>query len=217
MLKGEQIIASRTVLGLILAGGSSQRLGGGDKALQPLGQHSILHQICARLKPQVEHAVLSANSDPAFFKSFGHPVIDDGEWRNCGPLAGILAGCRYAQKHNYRSVMSVAGDTPFYPQDLLQNFLHVKQQSDADVIFARSAAGEHPTFALWPATIADQLENWLKETKRRSIRVFAGNHSIAYADFNAPDTSSGLDPFFNINTQSELTKARAAWQLHRPE
>lgn len=208
-------LASNTVLGLVLAGGSSQRLGGGDKALRPLGESSILHQVCARLKPQVRQIILSANSDPAFFASLPYTIINDGAWLNSGPLAGILAGCNYAQQHGYSHVLSVAADTPFFPRDLLVKMTQPSEQ--AEIIFASSGGQAHPTFALWPANIAPSLENWLKETKRRSIRVFAANHSVAYADFDQPDEESGLDPFFNINTQAELTQARSAWQLHQTE
>lgn len=217
MSDNETILTGKNVLGLILAGGSSQRLGGGDKSLRPLGEHSILHQVCTRLQPQTDQIVISANSDPAFFTSFGYPVIDDGKWLNSGPLAGILAGCHYAKAHGCSHVMSVAADTPFFPPDLLLRFieaLNVSPSAPEDtIIFARSDFSAHPTFALWPAEIAASLENWLTETKRRSIRVFANNHTVAYADFNEADKISGLDPFFNINTQTELAQARSAWQL----
>ncbi|KAB0539179.1 molybdopterin-guanine dinucleotide biosynthesis protein A [Pseudochrobactrum saccharolyticum] len=214
---GKQVLTGKNVLGLILAGGSSQRLGGGDKSLRPLGDHTILHQVCARLKPQTDQIILSANSDPAFFASFGYPIINDGKWLNSGPLAGILAGCHYATQLGCSHVMSVAADTPFFPPDLLQRFAQALTDAaspmDDTIIFARSDFGAHPTFALWPANIAASLENWLSETKRRSIRVFANNHTVAYADFSETDKISGLDPFFNINTQTELALARSAWQL----
>ncbi|MCF7645628.1 molybdenum cofactor guanylyltransferase [Bacillus subtilis] len=217
MADEKQILTGKNVLGLILAGGSSQRLGGGDKSLRPLGDHTILHQVCARLKPQTEQIVISANSDPAFFVSFGYPIINDGEWLHSGPLAGVLAGCRYASQLGYSHVMSVAADTPFFPPDLLQRFAETLVSAPAEIkdtiVFARSDFGSHPTFALWPASLAGSLQNWLSETKRRSIRVFAANHTIAYTDFTETDKISGLDPFFNINTQAELAQARTAWQL----
>ncbi|MDM8344746.1 molybdenum cofactor guanylyltransferase MobA [Pseudochrobactrum sp. sp1633] len=213
----ETILTGENVLGLILAGGSSQRLGGGDKSLRPLGEHSILHQVCARLKPQTDQIVISANSDPAFFASFSYPVINDGKWLNSGPLAGILAGCHYARTHGCSHVMSVAGDTPFFPPDLLQRLAQARAAAPAStketIVFARSDFGAHPTFALWPVAIAHSLENWFSETKRRSIRVFAANHNVSYADFSETDKISGLDPFFNINTQTELAQARSVWQL----
>lgn len=217
MADKQPILTSKNVLGLILAGGSSQRLGGGDKSLRPLGNHTILHQVCTRLKSQTEQIVISANSDPAFFTSFGYPVINDGKWLNSGPLAGILAGCHYATQLGCSHVMSVAADTPFFPPDLLQRFAETLRAASTEardtIVFARSDFGSHPTFALWPVDIAGSLENWFTETKRRSIRVFAANHAIAYADFIEVDRVSGLDPFFNINTQTELALARTAWQL----
>lgn len=215
MLRDRAKLNSNNVLGLILAGGSSQRLGGGDKSLRPLGDHSILHQVCARLKPQVGQIVLSANSDPVFFASLPYPVVNDGVWLNSGPLAGILAGCLYAKQHGYSHVLSIAADTPFFPPDLRAGMSQAIET--AEIIFARSGGEPHPTFALWPANIAGSLENWLHQTKRRSIRVFAANHSVAYADFDMPDRTSGLDPFFNINTHADLTQARSAWQLHKTE
>ena len=217
MADENQILTGKNVLGLILAGGSSQRLGGGDKSLRPLGDHTILHQVCARLKPQTDQIVISANSDPAFFASFGYPIVNDGEWLNSGPLAGILTGFHYASQLGYSHVMSVAADTPFFPPDLLQRFAKTLADTTSlmqdTIVFARSDFGSHPTFALWPVDLAASLESWFTETKRRSIRVFAANHTVAYADFTEADKISGLDPFFNINTQTELTQARTAWQL----
>ncbi|WOC14802.1 Molybdenum cofactor guanylyltransferase [Pseudochrobactrum sp. MP213Fo] len=217
MLMDETTLTGKHVLGLILAGGTSQRLGGGDKSLRPLGEHSILHLVSSRLKPQLKHIVLSANSDPLFFENFGYPVINDGTWHHSGPLAGILAGCRHAKQLGCSHIMSVAADTPFFPPDLLQRLFQAKQQTNAEIIFARSDTGTHPTFALWPTTIAASLENWLTTSKRRSIRAFADNHSISYAVFDGVDSTSGLDPFFNINTRNELMLARSAWQIHNTD
>jgi len=205
------------ILGLILAGGNSTRLGGGDKTLRPLGSNPILHQVCTRLQTQTPQIVISANSDPILFSSTPYPVIHDGEWHSSGPLAGILAGCRYAQSNGFTHVLSVAADTPFFPKNLRLNFTKAQAETQADIIFARSQTGAHPTFALWPVTLADELENWLRETGRRSIRVFAASRTFAYADFNKPDNESGLDPFFNINTRHDLEQARFAWSLAQQE
>lgn len=215
MLTDKMTLCQQHVSGLILAGGSSQRLGGGDKSLRPLGSHSILHQVCSRLQPQSGQIVISANSEPAFFSSLPYPVLNDGDWCGSGPLAGILAGCRYAANLGYSHIVSVAADTPFFPSDLTESFLNIQHSTGAEIVFARSGGEVHPTFALWPVAIADTLENWLQQSRRRSIRVFAADHHVSYADFDQPDEFSGLDPFFNINTHHELAQARSAWQLHQ--
>ena len=45
------------VVGLLLAGGQSRRMGGGDKSLRMLGGISLLDRVIARLQPQVEAMV----------------------------------------------------------------------------------------------------------------------------------------------------------------
>ncbi len=41
------------IVGLLLAGGQSRRMGGGDKALRLLGGRSLLERVIERLRPQV--------------------------------------------------------------------------------------------------------------------------------------------------------------------
>lgn len=201
---------SKHVLGVVLAGGNATRLSGGDKSLRPLGQSTILHQVCQRLQSQLPDILLNTNSDPTLFSAFPYPLINDQPWIDSGPLAGILAACYYARDHGFRQIITVAADTPFFPAHLVSALLAAHKSTGATIIFARSHDQAHPTFALWPAEIADTLETWLTTSKRRSIRAFAQDHSVAYADFDAPDSESGLEPFFNINTPADLARARHA-------
>src|SRR3546814_6473159 len=65
------------VVGVLLAGGLSRRMGGGDKCLRELGGQTILARIVDRAGPQVGALVLNANGDPARFAAFGLPVATD--------------------------------------------------------------------------------------------------------------------------------------------
>ena len=80
------------IVGLLLAGGQSRRMGGGDKALRLLGGRSLLERVIERMRPQTAALVLNANGDPARFAGFGLPVVADSIPDFAGPLAGILAG-----------------------------------------------------------------------------------------------------------------------------
>ncbi|WP_292582805.1 NTP transferase domain-containing protein, partial [Mesorhizobium sp.] len=82
----------QNIAGIILAGGQSRRMGGGDKTLLVLGGRSLLDHVVARLVPQVGPLALSANGDPARFARFGLPVLADTVEGHAGPLAGILTG-----------------------------------------------------------------------------------------------------------------------------
>ena len=73
------------IVGLLLAGGQSRRMGGGDKALRVIGGVPLLERVIERMRPQVETLVLNANGDPARFAAFGLPVIADGT------LVGIIS------------------------------------------------------------------------------------------------------------------------------
>ena len=42
------------VIGIVLAGGKSSRMGGGDKALLPLGGRPLLAHVVERLRPQAK-------------------------------------------------------------------------------------------------------------------------------------------------------------------
>ena len=63
------------VVGLLLAGGQSRRMGGGDKALRMLGGVTLLERVIERLRPQVDALLLNANGDPSRFARFALPVV----------------------------------------------------------------------------------------------------------------------------------------------
>lgn len=65
----------RDVAGIILAGGQSRRMGGGDKSLLPLNGGCVLDQVLSRLGPQIETLALSANGDPERFSRSVCPCL----------------------------------------------------------------------------------------------------------------------------------------------
>ncbi|MGB3833937.1 MAG: NTP transferase domain-containing protein, partial [Mesorhizobium sp.] len=105
--------------GIILAGGLSRRMGGGDKGLLMLGDRPLLAHIAARLAPQVQAMALNANGEPERFRDLGLPVVPDTVPGFPGPLAGVLAGLDWAAANTQcQAIVTAAGDTPFFPPDL---------------------------------------------------------------------------------------------------
>ncbi len=78
-------------LGLLLAGGLSRRMGGGDKALLTLAGRPMLAHAIDRLAPQCAALAINANGDASRFSGFGLPVVADDpptspvRWRACSP------------------------------------------------------------------------------------------------------------------------------------
>ncbi|MTE00563.1 molybdenum cofactor guanylyltransferase MobA [Paracoccus sp. YIM 132242] len=196
---------------IILAGGRATRMGGGDKCLLDLDGCPMLAQIVARLVPQCGALALNANGDPGRFADFGLPVLPDSLPDLPGPLAGILAGMDWAASRGDRAVVSVAGDTPFFPPDLVQRLM----QAGEGIVLAASRDAEgrvcdHPTFGLWPVALRDALRAFLAGGGRR-VRGFALAHAPALAVWDAVP----VDPFFNVNTPEDLARAQALARQER--
>ena len=123
-------------LGVVLAGGLATRMGGGDKALLPLGGRSLLAHALARLAPQVGAVALNANGDAARFASYGLPVLADTITGYPGPLAGVLAGLDWAASQDADAIVTVAADTPFFPTDLVAQLVAQAQGQTHPLVLA---------------------------------------------------------------------------------
>lgn len=193
--------SSRGVFGVVLAGGLARRMGGGDKPLLRLHGRPLLDHVAERLRPQVQAMALNANGDPARFAAYGLPVLPDPMPGHPGPLAGVLAGMLWARGIGPAAamVLSVPGDTPFLPHDLVAKLL---AGGGGGLAYASSAGRAHPTVALWPAELADALATAVGQGQRR-VRAWADCQRAAVVDF----TDGGRDPFLNVNTPDDLAAA----------
>jgi molybdopterin-guanine dinucleotide biosynthesis protein A len=205
------------VVGILLAGGKSSRMGGGDKCLRPLGGRAILAQIIERLRPQVAEMIINANGDIDRFAGFGLEVVEDSLTGFAGPLAGIQAGIRWIRRNRPGSTygVTVATDTPFFPADLVQRFL-AEVRDPPVLLVAHSAAGVHPVIGLWPVALADDIEASLKQG-RHKVGGFTEQHAAVEVPF--PPVRIGgtdIDPFFNINRPEDLAEAEALMREHAP-
>src|SRR5215468_5852688 len=113
------------VAGIVLAGGLSRRMGGGDKGLRELGGKPLMAYTIERISVQASPVAINANGDLARFAAFGLPVIQDLTAGRPGPLAGVLAGMRWAEiaAPCARFIVTAACDTPFFPKDMTARFL----------------------------------------------------------------------------------------------
>ena len=200
---------AENVAGVVLAGGQSSRMGGGDKCLQPLGGKPLLAHVLARLAPQVSQLAISANGDPSRFDVFGLPVVADNLRDFQGPLAGIEAGLRWAATRSPDAawVVTVPGDTPFIPADLVACL--VQAVREAPMAVTTSGEGLHPVVGLWPVTMAQALADALASGKRKATD-WVKAQGAAEVFFDAVEIGGAqVDPFFNINRPDDLSAAEA--------
>ena len=188
--------------GVILAGGLSRRMGGGDKCLLPLGDRPILAHVVERLRPQVAVLAMNANGDASRFASFGLHVLADDAADFAGPLAGILAAMDWAARVQpaVTAVLTVPADTPFLPNDLA-----ARLSAAGAPALARSGGRIHPVVGLWPLGLRDGLRAALRSEGIRKVEAWTGRLDPAIVDFEI----GAVDPFFNVNTPDDLLRAAA--------
>jgi molybdenum cofactor guanylyltransferase len=193
------------VVGLLLAGGQSRRMGGGDKALRLLEGMSLLERVIGRLRPQVDALVLNANGDPARFARFGLPVVADSIPGFAGPLAGVLAGLDWTAAHrpDCPFIVSAATDAPFLPANLVARLLTALEGEKTDLACAASGGRAHPVFGLWPVRLSEDLRRGVVENGIRKVDEWTARHRLVTVPF--PDRP--IDPFFNANRPEDLETA----------
>ena len=199
------------VTGVILAGGQSRRMGGGDKGLLDLAGKPMLAHAIDRLAPQVGRLVVNANGDPARFARFGLPVVADTMAGFVGPLAGVLAGMRWACANapSARWIATAAGDAPLLPIDLVARCLEAVEARPGAIALAQSGGELHPVIGLWPVALADDLEAQLAAGIRKVLH-WTDRHGTVPVPFPFARLSGvEIDPFFNANTPQELDRLRA--------
>lgn len=202
------------IVGVILAGGRSQRMGGGDKGLLDLAGRPMLAHVAARLQPQVETLIVNANGDQARFAALGLAVVQDTVEGFVGPLAGVLAGMRWSRAHvpSAAHVVTTPADTPLLPADTVERLHAAVAERPQTIAIAESRGKMHPVVGLWPVVLADDLESYLARGLRK-VMAWAEHHAAVAVPFEPIILGArSVDPFFNANTPEDLAELRTLMQ-----
>ncbi len=203
------------VAGVLLAGGLSRRMGGGDKNLLALAGRSILSHTIERVQPQVDTLVLNANGPADRFSDFELEVIPDVIEGYAGPLAGILTGMEWVceNKPDCKWLATFPTDAPFLPRDLVARLLSAIDDEQADLACATSKGRTHPPIAIWPVHLKNELRSAMIDEEMRKIDLWTSRYKISHVAFE----DTGIDPFFNINQPENLAEAERYLKNERPE
>jgi len=199
----------KLVAGIVIAGGRSTRMGGGDKCLMPLDGKPVLAHIIERLESQVTAIAINANGDPSRFRSFGVPVIPNAVAEHAGPLAGILAGLEWARTivPEIDYIVTVTSDMPFLPDNLAARFLDALKDTERNACVARSVGGVRRLIGMWPTTMAASLEEALCNGVRKA-GTWLDQQEPGEVYFPLVRVKGRpVDPFFNINRPEDLAAA----------
>jgi molybdopterin-guanine dinucleotide biosynthesis protein A len=204
---GHSSYSHADVVGVILAGGQSRRMGGDNKGLKNLGGKPMIAHVIERLTPQVGTLIINANGDPTVYAAFGLPVVPDVYGEFAGPLAGILTAMRWAQEHRSaaRWIATAACDTPFLPADYVKTLHHTATPARSTFAGAMSVSGIHYVLGLWAVDLADDLAESLARGENQ-VQLWVDRHWHVNVLFPTEDGEK-CDPFFNVNTPEDFAAA----------
>lgn len=186
---------SKSITGLILAGGQGRRMGGVDKGLQEFRGRRLVDHVYARLAPQVSEVIINANQNHDAYATFGVRVVSDAIGGYAGPLAGLHAGLSAAR---LPYLATVPCDSPFLPGDLVARLYAGLDESAADIAVVRTGKWQQPVFCLVRSDVLGHLADFLNAGGRKVDAWYATLHvaEVAFDD--------EAEAFSNINTSDEL-------------
>lgn len=200
------------ICAILLAGGQSRRMGGGDKCLMQIAGKTVLQRVIDRIGPQVSALALNANGDPARFDAYALPIVPDSIGGFAGPLAGVLTGMQWASEQpGMTHVLTVPTDAPFLPHDLVSRLWDPICTGKADMTCAESDGRRHPVVGLWPVALQEKLRTAMVDDDIRKVDRWTARYKLQAEEFGVEP----LDPFFNMNRQEDATKAEELAQLVR--
>ncbi len=191
------------ILGAIIAGGQSSRMGGREKAFVELGGVPLIDRVHSRIRFQVHSTIINANGDPARFARFGLPVVPDLLADVRTPLAGLHAVLSFAARHRFDAVLTVPSDAPFLPFDLVDRLEEDGRATGAAV--AASGGQTHYLTGLWSSALLSVLTSAMQEEGLRRVQDFERKVLTAEVTWDV----FPHDPFLNINTADDLVAAEA--------
>ena len=190
------------ILGVVLAGGKSQRFGK-DKSQVKLQDKLLINYILNEIINEFKEILIVANENINFMQSKKISITKDFE-KGLGPLGGVLSAMKWIKekKKEYKWISTFPTDTPFFTKKELTFFYENIDINESKLFFIKDKNKRHNIFGLWSLDLIEHLENDLFKGMRK-VELWADSIGVKIVniDYKKPD------PFFNINTEEDLKKA----------
>ena len=192
------------ILGVVLAGGKSQRFGS-DKTSIRLGDKTLIEHTISKIENNFKEILIISNNEKNLIKKenifFTKDLIDGF----LGPLVGVLSAMDWIEKNkkNYKWILTFPCDTPFFDQNIIEKLKRCTTNTSKKLFFLKSGNKRHNIFGLWSMKLKDilledinngfrKVEEWANKVGSEIIEINSDN------DYN----------FLNINTKEDLEEAK---------
>ena len=198
-------MSEHNILGAILAGGQSKRMGK-DKLFLELDNKKLISHTIDKVKKYFKKIIIITNKDNEFFSKNNLITVKDCIEGQLGPLVGILTAMKWAKDNSnkYSWVATFPCDTPFFPESIIKSFINEAKKKESLILCASSHGRKHNIFGLWSLDLYDKLKDDLVNKKIRKVQDWTEKNKIRNLEFKFKD----YDPFFNINTEEDLEYAK---------
>ena len=190
------------ILGVVLAGGKSQRFGQ-DKSQVKLQNKLLINYILKEIVDEFEETLIIANKPIKFMQSENITLTKDFKI-GLGPLGGVLTAMKWikANDKKYRWISTFPSDTPFFTKKELKYFYENIKKNEGKLFFIKNKETRHNIFGLWSLELMEQLESDLLKGDRK-VEQWANSVGVSTVNIEYQN----INPFFNINTKEDLEKA----------
>ena len=192
------------ILAVVLAGGQSKRFGE-DKNQAKLGNITLLEHVLAKVTKKFEKILIISNQNLNIKTLNSITIVPDCIQGNLGPLVGVLTAMKWIKKNNkqYQWIATFPSDTPFFDTSIIEKYKSRISLNESLLYFARSNQKRHNIFGLWSIKLMDTLENDLINNNFRKVEEWADKIGVETINVKIDK----FDPFFNINTKTDLREA----------
>jgi len=193
------------ILGAILAGGQSKRMGK-DKLFLEFNNKKLIEHTIDKVKKYLKKIIIITNQDNEFFFKNNLTTVKDCIEGQLGPLVGILTAMKWAKENLSKCswIATFPCDTPFFPESIIKSFIEESEKKESLILCASSHGRKHNIFGLWSLDLYDKLKDDLTNNKVRKVQDWTEKNKIKNLEFKFKD----YDPFFNINTEEDLEFAK---------
>jgi len=198
-------MSEHNILGAILAGGQSKRMGR-DKLFLELNNKKLIEYTIDKVKKYLKKVIIITNQDNEFFSKNNLITVKDCIEGQLGPLVGILTAMKWAKENLSKCswIATFPCDTPFFPESIIKRFIEESEKKESLILCASSHGRKHNIFGLWSLDLYEKLKDDLINKKVRKVQDWTKKNKIKNLEFKFKD----YDPFFNINTEEDLEFAK---------
>ena len=198
-------MSEHNILGAILAGGQSKRMGK-DKLFLEINNKKLIKHTIDKVKKYLKEVIIITNQDNEFFSKNNLITVKDCIEGQLGPLVGILTAMKWAKENLTKCswIATFPCDTPFFPESIIRSFIKESEKKESLILCASSHGRKHNIFGLWSLDLYDKLKDDLMNKKIRKVQDWTEKNKIKNLEFEFKD----YDPFFNINTKEDLEFAK---------